>query len=67
MGTQERGRDMYSLYVEPAFLSANNYNAEILDIVKNATDPSSREKQTCCSCLRFGARLTDCMGLMLKN
>lgn len=35
LGTQQRGRDFYSLYLEPAFVSTEFYNASLISLVND--------------------------------
>ena len=40
-GTTERGRDFYSLYLEPAFISTGWYNATLLNLVDDPAAPGA--------------------------
>jgi len=40
-GTTERGRDFYSLYLEPAFISNGWYNATLLNLVDDPAAPGA--------------------------
>lgn len=41
LGTTERGRDFYSMYLEPAFISTGWYNATLLNLVDDPGAPGS--------------------------
>lgn len=45
LGTMERGRDYYSNFIEPGFVSAQYFNSTILDLVNDSASPASEASE----------------------